>query len=171
MKGIVWNGEELGASFEETDIPDDLKSQAEEYREKLIEAIAELDDDVMMAYLDGEIPDEATIKNLIRKGTIGGNFVPMMCGTAFKNKGVQPLLDAVVDYLPSPLDLEDVRGTAVDDPETEMSRKSSDEEPFSGLAFKIMTDPFVGSLTVRIYSGVLEAGTYALNAAKGKKNA
>ena len=170
MKAVIWNGEELGASFDETDIPDDLADLAAEYREKLIEAVVEVDDDVMMAYLDGELPDDATIKRLIREGTIKGNFVPMMCGTAFKNKGVQPLLDAVVDYLPSPLDLEEVRGSAIDDPEVEMRRKSSDDEPFAALAFKIMTDPYVGSLTfARIYSGVLEAGSYALNAAKGKK--
>ena len=170
MKALVWSGEELGATFDELDIPADMVEQAEEWREKLIEAVVEVDDDAMMAYLDGELPDETTIRRLIRTGTIGGKFVPMTCGTAFKNKGVQPLLDAVVDYLPSPLDLPDVRGSDVDDPEKEMSRRSADEEPFSALAFKIMTDPFVGSLTfIRIYSGTLEAGSYALNAAKGKK--
>jgi elongation factor G len=170
MKAIVWNGEDLGASYDELEIPDDLKELAEEYREKLIEAAVEVDDDAMMAYLDGELPDEEQLKTLIRKGTIGGAFVPMCCGTAFKNKGVQPLLDAVVRYLPSPLDLEAVKGSDVNDPEKELRRKSSDDEPFSALAFKVMADPFVGSLTfIRIYSGVLEAGTYALNAAKGKK--
>ncbi|PRW60325.1 elongation factor G- chloroplastic [Chlorella sorokiniana] len=170
MKALIWSGEELGAKFDEVDIPEDMKELAAEYREKLVEQVVELDDDAMMAYLDGELPDEATIKRLLRKGTIEGKFVPMCCGTAFKNKGVQPLLDAVVDYLPAPTDLADVKGSAVDDPEKEMSRKSGDDEPFSGLAFKIMTDPFVGSLTfVRVYSGVLEAGSYALNAAKGKK--
>lgn len=170
MKAVVWNGEELGAKFEEVDIPEDMAELAAEWREKLVEAAVEVDDDAMMAYLDGTLPDEATLKQLIRRGTINGNFVPMTCGTAFKNKGVQTLLDAVVDYLPSPLDLPDVRGSDVEDPEKEMSRKSSDDEPFSALAFKIMTDPFVGSLTfMRIYSGILEAGSYALNAAKGKK--
>ncbi|KAI7838682.1 hypothetical protein COHA_007484 [Chlorella ohadii] len=170
MKALIWNGEELGAKFDEVDIPEDMQELAAEYREKLVEQVVELDDDAMMAYLDGELPDETTIRRLLRKGTIEGKFVPMCCGTAFKNKGVQPLLDAVVDYLPAPTDLADVKGSAVDDPEKEMSRKSSDDEPFSGLAFKIMTDPFVGSLTfVRVYSGVLEAGSYALNAAKGKK--
>ena len=120
--------------------------------------------------MQGELPGEDKIKELIRKGTIGGKFVPMVCGTAFKNKGVQPLLDAVVDYLPSPLDLPDVKGCDVDDPEKEMTRGTSDDAPFSALAFKIMTDPFVGSLTfIRIYSGVLEAGTYTLCAARGKK--
>ena len=170
MKAIVWNGEELGATYEELDIPADMADEAAEWREKLIEAAVEVDDDAMMAYLDGELPDEATLKKLIRKGTLGGKFVPMTCGTAFKNKGVQPLLDAVVDFLPSPMDLPDVRGTDVADAEKELTRKSNDEEAFSALAFKIMTDPFVGTLTfIRIYSGVLEAGTYALNAAKGKK--
>ena len=170
MKAIVWNGEELGAKFDEVDIPADMVESANEWREKLIEAVVEVDDDAMMAYLDGELPDEATIRKLIRIGTIGNKFVPMTCGTAFKNKGVQPLLDAVVDFLPSPMDLEDVKGCDVDDPDKELRRKSSDDESFSALAFKIMTDPFVGSLTfLRIYSGTLEAGTYALNAAKGKK--
>lgn len=170
MKAIVWNGEELGASFDELDIPADMVETCNEWREKLVEAAVEVDDDAMMAYLDGELPDEATIRKLIRIGTIAGKFVPMTCGTAFKNKGVQPLLDAVIDYLPSPMDLPDVNGCDVDDPEKEMTRKSSDDAPFSGLAFKIMTDPFVGSLTfMRIYSGTLEAGSYAMNAAKGKK--
>lgn len=124
----------------------------------------------MEAYLEGTEPDAETLKKLIRKGTIGGAFVPVMCGTAFKNKGVQPLLDAVVSYLPSPLDLPAMKGTLADDPDTVIERQPSDAEPFSGLAFKIMTDPFVGSLTfVRVYSGVLSAGTYALNANKGKK--
>jgi elongation factor G len=170
MKAIVWNGEELGASFEEKDIPADMQELAAEYREKLIEAVVEQDDDVMMAYLDGELPDEANIRKLIRKGTLANAFVPLMCGTAFKNKGVQPLLDGVVDYLPSPIELPDVKGSDVDDPEKEMNRKSDDAAPFSALAFKIMTDPFVGTLTfIRVYSGVVEAGTYVLNAAKGKK--
>ncbi|KAI3429314.1 hypothetical protein D9Q98_005409 [Chlorella vulgaris] len=170
MKALVWNGEELGASFDEIDIPEDMAELAAEYREKLIDAVVELDDDVMMAYLDGELPDEATIKKLIRTGTLGGKFVPVCCGTAFKNKGVQPLLDAVVAYLPAPTDLPDVRGCDVADPEKEVTRKLSDDESFSGLAFKVMTDPFVGSLTfVRVYSGVVEAGTYAYNPGKGKK--
>lgn len=170
MKALIWSGEELGAKFDELDIPADMADEAAEWREKLVEAAVEVDDDAMMAYLDGEMPDEATLKKLIRKGTLGGKFVPMTCGTAFKNKGVQPLLDAVVDYLPSPVDVGAVRGSDVNDAEKEMTRQSSDDEPFSALAFKIMTDPFVGSLTfIRIYSGVLEAGTYALNAAKGKK--
>jgi elongation factor G len=170
MKEITWNGEDLGASFNEDPIREEYVAQAEEWREKLIEAACEVDDDAMMMYLEGEVPSEEELRKLIRKGTLGGNFVPMCCGTAFKNKGVQPLLDAVVDYLPAPTDVEDVKGSAVDDPETEVRRKSSDNESFSALAFKIMADPFVGSLTfIRVYSGVLEAGSYALNAAKGKK--
>jgi elongation factor G len=124
----------------------------------------------MMAFLEGQEPDEATLKALIRKGTIANAFVPVTCGSAFKNKGVQPMLDAVIDYLPSPLDLPDMNGTDVDDPEKLMTRPPKDDAPFSGLAFKIMTDPFVGSLTfLRIYSGTLQAGTYVLNAGKGKK--
>ena len=170
MKEITWNGEDLGASFNEDPIREEYVAQAEEWREKLIEAACEVDDEAMMMYLEGEVPSEEEIKKLIRKGTLAGTFVPMCCGTAFKNKGVQPLLDAVVDYLPAPTDVEDVKGSAVDDPETEIRKKSSDDETFSALAFKIMADPFVGSLTfIRVYSGVLEAGTYALNAAKGKK--
>jgi len=124
----------------------------------------------MEAFLEGTEPDEATLKALIRKGTISLAFVPVTCGSAFKNKGVQPMLDAVCDYLPSPLDLPDMKGSEVDDPEKAMTRPPSDDAPFSGLAFKIMTDPFVGSLTfLRIYSGTLASGTYVLNAAKGKK--
>eukprot|EP00195_Chlamydomonas_chlamydogama_P011914 CAMPEP_0202890934 /NCGR_PEP_ID=MMETSP1392-20130828/1169_1 /ASSEMBLY_ACC=CAM_ASM_000868 /TAXON_ID=225041 /ORGANISM="Chlamydomonas chlamydogama, Strain SAG 11-48b" /LENGTH=777 /DNA_ID=CAMNT_0049574589 /DNA_START=45 /DNA_END=2378 /DNA_ORIENTATION=- len=170
MKAVVWTGEELGAKFEERDIPDDMKAKAEEYREKLINDIVELDDDVLTAYFDGTMPDEATIKRLIRKGTINQVFTPMVCGTAFKNKGVQPLLDAVTDYLPSPLDIADVQGVDVNNTEVALSRAAQDKAPFSALAFKIMTDPFVGSITFcRIYSGTLEAGTYALNSNKGKK--
>ena len=122
MKAIVWNGEELGASFDTVDIPDDLKEKAEEYRAMLVEAAVECDDDVMEAYLEGEEPSEETLKACIRKGTIDNSFVPVMCGTAFKNKGVQPLLDAVLDYLPAPVDLPDMKGTAVDDAETELTR-------------------------------------------------
>lgn len=153
------------------DIRAELADQAAEYREKMIELAVELDEDAMMMFLEGEEPDEAALKALIRKGTLSNTFVPMVCGTAFKNKGVQPLLDAVVDYLPAPTDLPDMVGTAPGEGEQEkLTRKPSDDEHFSGLAFKIMTDPFVGSLTfVRIYSGVLETGTYAWNSAKGQK--
>ncbi|KAI8468230.1 MAG: chloroplast elongation factor G [Monoraphidium minutum] len=170
MKAIVWNGEELGAKFDIVDIPADMADKAAEYHEKLIELVVELDDQVLEAYFEGTMPDEATVRRLLRKGTIDQKFVPMLCGTAFKNKGVQPLLDAVVSYLPSPLEIEAVQGVAVDDIETVMSREAKDEAPFSALAFKIMTDPFVGTLTFcRVYSGKLEAGTYALNSNKGKK--
>ncbi|KAH1080377.1 hypothetical protein J1N35_020138 [Gossypium stocksii] len=170
MKAVLWSGEELGAKFEYADIPADLQELAEEYRSQMIETIVELDDQAMENYLEGVEPDEETIKKLIRKGTIGISFVPVLCGSAFKNKGVQPLLDAVMDYLPSPLELPAMKGTDPENPEVIIDRTASDEEPFSGLAFKIMTDPFVGSLTfVRVYSGKLAAGSYVLNANKGKK--
>lgn len=170
MKAIVWTGEEMGANFEERDIPDDLKDQAEEYRMALIESCVELDEDAMEKFFEGEEPSVDDLKKLIRKGTIAGDFVPVLCGTAFKNKGVQPLLDAVISYLPAPTDLPDMKGTDVKDDTIEMSRKPSDDEPFSALAFKVMADPFVGSLTfARIYSGKLQSGTYAMNTGKGKK--
>ncbi|KAF2299006.1 hypothetical protein GH714_029707 [Hevea brasiliensis] len=170
MKAILWSGEELGAKFVYDDIPTDLEELAQEYRALLIENIVESDDDAMEKYLEGVEPDEETIKKLIRKGTIASSFVPVLCGSAFKNKGVQPLLDAVVDYLPSPLDLPSMKGTDPENPEVTIERTASDDEPFSGLAFKIMSDPFVGSLTfVRVYAGKLAAGSYVLNANKGKK--
>jgi elongation factor G len=169
MKGIVWKDESLGAEFVVGEIPADMKARAEELHRHLVELCVELDEPAMEAYLEGHSPDLDTLKRLIRKGTIGGSFVPVLCGSAFKNKGVQPMLDAVVDFLPSPLDIPDVKGVEVDG-EKDMSRKASDDEPFSGLAFKIMTDPFVGSLTfVRIYSGVLNSGTQAVNTVKGEK--
>lgn len=170
MKAIVWSGEELGAKFSYEDIPSNLQELAQDYRSQMIETIVDLDDQAMESYLEGNEPDEQTIKNLIRKGTISGQFVPVLCGSAFKNKGVQPLLDAVVDYLPSPIELPPMKGTDPENPEVTIERKASDDEPFSGLAFKIMSDPFVGSLTfVRVYSGKLSAGSYVLNANKGKK--
>jgi len=169
MKAIVWNGEALGASFDVTDIPDDLKEKAQKYREELVELAVEQDEELLMMYLEGEEPSEEDLKRCIRKGTLAGDFVPVITGTAFKNKGVQPLLDAVIDYMPSPLDVAAIKGTSVDG-EEDMVRESSDEVPFSSLAFKIMTDPFVGSLTfTRIYSGVLEKGTSVLNSVKGKR--
>ena len=135
-----------------------MPDQAKEYREKLIEAAVELDDEVMAAYLEGKEPDEATLKRLIRKATIASAFFPVLCGSAFKNKGVQPLLDAVVDYLPSPVDVPPIKG--VDPKATRSSARPSDTEPMSMLAFKIMDDPFVGTITFcRIYSGKLESGT------------
>ena len=167
-RGIVWESEGLGAKFNYVDIPDDLKDRAAEYREKLIELAVEQDDDVMEAYLEGNEPDADTLKRLIRKGTMARAFVPVLCGSAFKNKGVQPLLDAVIDYMPSPLDVPPIEGI-LPDSEEKATRPSSDEEPFSALAFKIMNDPFVGSLTfARIYSGKLSKGS-VLNPVKNKK--
>jgi len=169
MKGIIWKDESLGAEFVVGDIPADMKEKAEEYHARLVELCVELDDQVMESYLEGKQPDVATLKKLIRKGTNNGNFVPVLCGSAFKNKGVQPMLDAVVDFLPSPLDVPDMKGVAVDS-DQELTRKSSDDEPFSGLAFKIMTDPFVGSITfVRVYSGILNSATTVLNTVKEEK--
>jgi elongation factor G len=169
MRGIIWLDESLGAKYEVVAIPDDLLEQAAEYRAKLVEAVAELDDEVMAAFFEGQEPDVPTIKRLIRKAVLTGAFYPVLCGSAFKNKGVQPLLDAVVDYLPSPLDVPAIKGI---DPKTgeDMERHSSDDEPLSMLAFKIMDDPFVGSITFcRIYSGVLQSGTTLLNSTKEKK--
>jgi elongation factor G len=168
MKGIIWNDESLGAKFDYVDIPADLVDQANEYREKLVEAAVELDDDAMTAYLDGKEPDEATLKRLIRKAVLTGAFYPVLCGSAFKNKGVQPLLDAVVDYLPSPLDVPAIKG--IDEKGNEVVRKADDKEPLSLLAFKIMDDPFVGTITFcRIYSGVLASGTGVINSTREKK--
>ncbi len=167
-RAIIWKDESLGAEFDYTDIPADLADKAAEYREQLIELAVEQDDDAMEAYLEGNLPDVPTLKALIRKGTLGQAFVPVLCGSAFKNKGVQPLLDAVVDYLPSPLDIPDVQGINPDTDEPD-TRATADDAPFSALAFKIMNDPFVGSLTfARIYSGTLTKGSY-LNSVKGKK--
>ena len=169
MKGVVWKDETLGAEYEDIDIPEDLVDAAAEWREKLVELAVEHDDAAMEAYLDGTEPDAATLDACIRKGTLAAAFVPVLCGSAFKNKGVQPLLDAVIAFLPSPLDVPSIKGLKVDSDEP-IERKSSDDEPFAALAFKIMTDPFVGSLTfVRIYSGVLETGQTLLNSVKGKR--
>ena len=169
MKAIIWKAETLGAEFVESEIPADLKDKAQEYREKMIEMAVEMDDDAMEQYLEGKEPDMATLKKCIRKGTVTSKLIPMMCGSAFKNKGVQPLLDAVADFLPSPVDAGNVKGKKVDSDEDDF-RPPSDEAPFSGLAFKIMNDPFVGSLTfVRIYSGQLESGSYVVNSVKDKK--
>jgi elongation factor G len=169
MNAIVWRDESLGAKFDIVEIPDDLKEQAAEYRAKLIEAVAELDDDVMAAFFEGKEPDTATIKRLIRKAVLTGAFYPVLCGSAFKNKGVQPLLDAVVDYLPSPLDVPAVKGIDPKD-DSEIERPQTDDAPLSMLAFKIMDDPFVGSITFcRVYSGTLNSGTTLLNSTKEKK--
>jgi elongation factor G len=169
MKALVWLEESLGAKWEERDIPADLVDKATAYREQLIDLAVEHDDAAMEAYLEGTEPDEETLRSCIRKGTIGLSFVPVLCGTAFKNKGVQPLLDSVVDYLPSPLDVPDVKGV-LPDTDTTDTRKAEDSAPMSLLAFKIMTDPFVGSLSfVRIYSGTLSKGSSVLNSVKGKR--
>ena len=169
MQAITWKEEDLGAEFEYSDIPSDLADKAVEYREKLVELAVEQDDIAMEAYLDGNEPDQDTLKKCIRSGTLAAAFVPVLNGTAFKNKGVQPLLDSVIDFLPSPIDVEAIKGVKAGTDE-EIERISSDEEPFSALAFKIMNDPFVGSLTfVRIYSGVLEAGSYLQNTVKNKR--
>jgi elongation factor G len=169
MKALIWRGEDLGAKFDEVDIPADMADKAKQYRTALLETAVEMDDAAMEAYLDGKEPDEGTLHKCIRKGTIGQKFVPVICGSAFKNKGVQVLLDCVVRYLPSPLDMPPVEGTLPGKEDT-VNRKADPSEPFSGLAFKIMTDPFVGSLTfVRIYSGKLESGSGVLNSVKDRK--
>ncbi|PKQ12555.1 MAG: elongation factor G [Alphaproteobacteria bacterium HGW-Alphaproteobacteria-1] len=172
MEEWVWKGEDLGASWVRQPIRDDLKDIADEWRANLIEVAVEMDDAAMEAYLEGEEPDEPTLRALIRKGTLSLSFVPVLAGSSFKNKGVQPLLNAVIDFLPSPLDVPPYMGFSPDD-ETEtrnIARHADDSEPFSALAFKIMNDPFVGSLTfTRIYSGTMKKGDAMLNATKGKK--
>ncbi|MEQ9663551.1 MAG: elongation factor G [Parasphingopyxis sp.] len=170
---IIWKDESLGAEFEITDIPEDLKDAAEAARTEMIELAVEQDDDVMEAYLEGNEPDEETLKKCIRKGTLAQAFVPVLCGSAFKNKGVQPLLDAVVDYLPSPLDVPAIKGVkphGEGEEEVEDTRPADDEAPFSALAFKIMNDPFVGTLTFcRVYSGKLGRADQVLNSVKDSK--
>ena len=167
---IVWQDESLGAKFDIVDIPEDLKEQTAEYRLKLIEKAVEEDDKIMENYLEGKEPNIEELKLCIRKGTLNGSFVPVLTGSAFKNKGVQPLLDAVIDYMPSPTDVANVKGVDVDDDSKELTRKCEDNEPFSALAFKIMTDPFVGSLTfARVYSGSINTKDSVLNSNSGKK--
>ncbi|WP_366657488.1 elongation factor G [Fodinicurvata sp. EGI_FJ10296] len=169
MRAIIWKDESLGAEFEYREIPEELKEHAAEWRYKLLEMAVEHDDAAMEAYLEGKEPDADTLRSCIRKGTIGLSFVPVMLGTAFKNKGIQPLLDAVVDYLPSPFDVERVEGI-VPSTEEKVSRPTDDEAPFSALAFKIMSDPYVGTLTfVRVYSGTVEAGSYLFNSVKEQR--
>mgnify|MGYP000697306321 FL=1 len=168
MKAEIYTND-LGTDIQETEIPEDLKDLAEEWREKLVEAVAETDEELMERYLEGDEISEAELKAAIRKATCAVEFYPVLCGSAFKNKGVQLMLDAVVDYLPSPLDVPSIKGI---DPNTdqEVERHSSDEEPFSALAFKVMTDPFVGRLTFfRVYSGTLQSGSYVKNSTKGKR--
>ncbi|EHJ52077.1 elongation factor G [Streptococcus macacae] len=168
MKAEIYTND-LGTDILEEDIPEEYADQAKEYREKLIEAVAETDEDLMMKYLEGEEITEEELKAAIRKATINVEFYPVLCGSAFKNKGVQMMLDAVVDYLPSPLDVPAIKGINPDTGEEE-SRPASDEEPFAALAFKIATDPFVGRLTfIRVYSGVMNSGSYVLNTTKGKR--
>jgi elongation factor G len=169
MKTIIWDDEELGAKFHVIEIDGKLKADAQKAREKMIEALGEVDDEIMAVYLEGKKPTEEQLVAAIRRATISMKAVPVVCGTAFKNKGVQPLLDAVVDYLPAPTDIASVKGV---DPESkkELSRKAADDQPFSALAFKIMNDSFVGQLTFfRVYSGTLDAGSTVYNATKGKR--
>ncbi len=169
MKAIIWKDESLGAEFFFEDIPADMVDKAKEYRSQLLDLAVEVDDVMMEKYLSGEELTEEEIKACIRKGTIQGTCVPVLCGSAFKNKGVQPLLDAVIDYLPSPVDIATVRGIDVKT-EEECDFKISETEPFSALAFKVMTDPFVGSLTfVRIYSGKIQSGITVMNSVKDQK--
>jgi elongation factor G len=167
MQAYVFNGDK-GDDIAVGEIPDDLKDQAQEYHDKLIEQCVELDEELMDRYLEGEEISVAELKAALRKGTIAGDAIPCLCGTAYKNKGVQKLLDAVIEYMPAPTDIPDIKG--VDEEGNEMERKSSDDEPFSALAFKIMTDPFVGKLAFfRVYSGTLNSGSYVLNSSKNKK--
>ena len=169
MKAVTWKEEKLGAEYVVGEIPENLKAQAAEYRAKLIETAVEMDDTALEAYLGGEEPSEEMLRKCIRKGTIERKFYPVVCGSAFKNKGVQPLLDAVVEYLPSPIDVAAVKGTSLDG-KSDIERRCSDDEPFSGLAFKIMVDPVVGTLTFfRVYSGVIESGTGVINSGRDKR--
>ncbi|MDR7002499.1 elongation factor G [Neobacillus niacini] len=166
----VFYGNDLGTDIEVREIPEEYRAQAEEYHEKLVEAVAELDEELMEKYLGGEEITKEELKAGIRKGTVNVEFYPVICGSAFKNKGVQLMLDAVIDYLPSPLDVPAIKGHAIDDEEEIVERHSSDEEPFSALAFKVMTDPYVGKLTFfRVYSGTLDSGSYVQNSTKGKR--
>jgi elongation factor G len=168
MKGVVWDEDTLGAKYRDVEIPDDLKERAAQYRAQLVEAAVELDDEALAAFFEGKEPDEATLKKLIRRAVIEGKFFPVLAGSAFKNKGVQTLLDAVVDYLPSPLDVPPIKG--VDLKGNEVVRLPKDDEPLAMLAFKVMDDPFVGSLTFcRIYSGRLEASSTVLNSPRDRK--
>ena len=170
MKARIWRDETLGAAYDDVDIPANLVEKAKEYREKMVEAAVECDDHLMEKYLNGEELTEEEILAGLRKGTIELKIFPVICGSAFKNKGVQNLLDAVVDLLPSPVDIASVRGTDPNDPSRELERKASDDEPFAALVFKIMTDPYVGQLAfIRVYSGVVKTGDTVLNVSKNKK--
>ena len=168
MKAEIYK-DDLGKEFEKTDIPADLQDLADEWRESLLESVAEMDEELMMKFLEGEEITEAEIKKVIRKATIAGEMIPMTCGSAYRNKGVQMMLDAVLDYMPSPLDIPPIKGI-VPGTEEEEERPADDNGPFSALAFKIMADPFVGKLAFfRVYSGTLESGSYVYNSTKGKK--
>ena len=170
MKARIWRDETLGAKFDDVDIPADLVEKAQQYREQLVEAVSESDDVLFEKFVNGEAVTNEELIAGIRKATITQRIFPVVCGSAFKNKGVQNLLDAVVDYLPSPIDIPAVKGTSIDNPEEEQERKCSDAEPFSALVFKIMTDPFVGQLAfIRVYSGKLNAGESIYNVAKGRR--
>src|SRR5499425_292086 len=169
MKAILWKDETLGAQYEVEDVPADLLKKAEAFRAQLVESIAENDDDILHKFLEGETISPEELRTSLRKSVIALKLFPVLCGTAFKNKGVQTLLDAVVDYLPSPLDIPPTQGQDPDHPEKALERKPADNEPFAGLAFKIMADPFVGQLTfVRVYSGQLKTGDSVLNTTRGK---
>jgi elongation factor G len=169
QRAIIWKDDTLGAEFELREIPAELRPAAEKQRHALIEAAVEFDDEALERYLAGEEPDAATLKRCIRKGALAHKLVPVVCGSAFKNKGVQPLLDAVVDYLPSPLDVPPIQGVKPNSDEV-VERRSDDSEPFAALAFKIMSDPFVGTLSfIRVYSGVVESGSYMMNTVKGQR--
>ena len=164
----MFGKEDLGAKFDYVDIPEDLKSKAKEYRQNLVETAVEEDEKLMESYLEGKEPSEEDLIKCIRKGTLNFNFVPILTGSAFKNKGVQPLLDAVIDYLPSPKDIGSIEATKLNS-EDKLQMKFEDNEPFSALAFKVANDPFVGSLTfIRIYSGKLQAGTAVYNSSTEK---
>jgi elongation factor G len=170
MKGLLWHTEDKGASYETVDIPRDHLESAQEWRDKLVETVAENDDTLMELYLEGEDPSIEQLKAALRRATLSGSVNPVLCGSAFKNKGVQPMLDAVVDFLPSPLDIPDIVGHAVGDESKEVHRKPDESEPFSALAFKIMSDPYVGKLTyIRVYSGRLTSGSPVLNSTKDRK--
>ena len=169
FKAVVWKDETLGAEYEYTEIPDDLLQTSRKFRENMIELAVEQDDNAMEAYLEGNEPEEETLVACIRKGTIKSEFVPVLCGSSFKNKGVQPLLDAVVNFLPGPTDVAAIKGVKAGTNE-EIERNNSDDQPFAALAFKIMNDPYVGTLTfARVNSGVLDAGSYVLNSVKERK--
>ncbi len=170
MKALVWKDEDLGANWDEIDIPDDLIAQAKEYQHYLMEAVAEIDDRLLTRYIEEGFLGEEDLKEGIRIGTINLEFTPVLCGSAFKNKGVQPLLDAVVDYLPSPMDLPPLQGFKPGHEDETMERKPNDDEPFSAIAFKIMSDPYVGKLTYfRVYSGTVDKGDTVMNSTRGKK--